>query len=936
MYSRLYKTLIVLFGALLFLLSALYHPTYSALIETTQDIDIKGDTLLFTFQNNSDSTAYNLHYAVYYPDGTKSNSELVKQIPSRNNNVQKYKIPTFKDTSQSSLIYVKGEFYSSLDPYVYKKPHPFLSSVIIKDEKEEPPRFEAAAFDIAIDEDDGELAVELLNNSYEEITLLLDLILPEGIAREESVKKISLAPREQKGIIIKLQNLWREVGDSSNLILEITDENKPQTFFEEFPFSIEKKQKSMGLFAAIYAMCLALFYVMLKYYFRIPLRWLQIFLILFFIIFILTFFPIKYILQDTSTTGGDTFSHYIASKFFHENIFSNLKISGWYPGSYAGFPIFIFYMPLPFFAISVLSILIKFNIAFKLITISGILTLPLGVFYLSKKMSFPKYGSILAASLSLIFLFNESYSIYGGNVLSTLSGEFTHTIAIVLLLIFSGSLYNGIYQQKRFKINAILLTLIGLSHPYPFIIAVFQQAFFLLPVFHSKEELKRNAGYLVKMNILSFLLLSFWSIPMISKLRYTTKALSEFWEIKYHELFPPNYFIFTAISICTAIWAYIKKNKEVLYLFFAIYLSVIFLLVSNKLNLVNIRFMPLIPLLTLIISAYGITALITLLKKKDIIKEVVVFSIISYSLFLVATTTLSAHIWAKWNYSGYENKPYSERFYELTDYLRELPGNERIAWEHSTYQENFGTLRTFETLYDFTGKPTLEGLYIQASQTSPFVYYIQSEISEISTHVLTYNVYSDLKIESGTEHLKQFNVRYFIASSDKVKEVLSRNDQYELLKELFPYSVYEIKTNTNSYIEVLSTPPEFVQGSTWVEDIYSRFVQGDNTVYINSEDQIDFLEDCQQNQQVDLINFTNEHISFSTNKIGCPHLIKSSFFPNWKMSGASKIYQSSPNFMVVYPQSEIIELRYSYNFFEYIGFFLSIGGVVLLWLKKFR
>ena len=46
---------------------------------------------------------------------------------------------------------------------------------------------------------------------------------------------------------------------------------------------------------------------------------------------------------------------------------------------------------------------------------------------------------------------------------------------------------------------------------------------------------------------------------------------------------------------------------------------------------------------------------------------------------------------------------------------------------------------------------------------------------------------------------------------------------------------------------------------------------------------------------------TDDRISFRTDAIGVPHLVKVSYFPNWQATGAEGPYHAGPSFMMVVP-----------------------------------
>ena len=81
---------------------------------------------------------------------------------------------------------------------------------------------------------------------------------------------------------------------------------------------------------------------------------------------------------------------------------------------------------------------------------------------------------------------------------------------------------------------------------------------------------------------------------------------------------------------------------------------------------------------------------------------------------------------------------------------------------------------------------------------------------------------------------------------------------------------------------------------------------------------------------------TDNSISFSVDQVGVPVLVKASYFPNWTVEGAEGPYRVAPNFMVVVPTANRVTLTYGTSGIEYLGYLLTLVGVVLvfvLWRK---
>ena len=62
-------------------------------------------------------------------------------------------------------------------------------------------------------------------------------------------------------------------------------------------------------------------------------------------------------------------------------------------------------------------------------------------------------------------------------------------------------------------------------------------------------------------------------------------------------------------------------------------------------------------------------------------------------------------------------------------------------------------------------------------------------------------------------------------------------------------------------------------------------------------------------------------------RTGVPVLVKVSYFPNWQVSGATGVYRSTPNFMVVVPTARDVHLTYATTIAEWLGRLLTLVGL---------
>jgi len=78
-------------------------------------------------------------------------------------------------------------------------------------------------------------------------------------------------------------------------------------------------------------------------------------------------------------------------------------------------------------------------------------------------------------------------------------------------------------------------------------------------------------------------------------------------------------------------------------------------------------------------------------------------------------------------------------------------------------------------------------------------------------------------------------------------------------------------------------------------------------------------------------------ISFSVDRVGSPVLVRTSYFPNWSVSGAQGPYRVTPNFMVVVPTGTEIRMTYGRSPVEWFAMAVTLVGLVaVVWLLARR
>jgi hypothetical protein len=172
------------------------------------------------------------------------------------------------------------------------------------------------------------------------------------------------------------------------------------------------------------------------------------------------------LLTNTTTTGGDTGAHIAMPKFL-ETLVSHGHLTGWDPGWYDGFPLYTFYFTIPDLFIAIGGWVIPYGVAFKLGTILGSVMLPICAWACGRFFRLRAPLPTLLAAATLPFLFDYTFTIYGGNLFSTLAGEYAYSFSLSLAVLFLGLFACAVREGRYRGWAAVVLAGTVLSHIVP-------------------------------------------------------------------------------------------------------------------------------------------------------------------------------------------------------------------------------------------------------------------------------------------------------------------------------------------------------------------------------------------------------------------------------------------------------------------------------------
>jgi hypothetical protein len=178
------------------------------------------------------------------------------------------------------------------------------------------------------------------------------------------------------------------------------------------------------------------------------------------------------LLSTSTTTGGDNGGHYGLPAFLNSGLLPHGQVTGWDRSWYDGFPLYTYYFILPDLLIALASHVIPYGLAFKWGTVLGSVLLPVTVWAMGRLFGMRRAFPGALAALSLCFLFDYTFTIDGGNLFSTLAGEYSFSLSLSLALLFLGLLARGLRTGRHRGWTAVVLALCIPAHLVPGLFAV--------------------------------------------------------------------------------------------------------------------------------------------------------------------------------------------------------------------------------------------------------------------------------------------------------------------------------------------------------------------------------------------------------------------------------------------------------------------------------
>jgi len=705
-------------------------------------------------------------------------------------------------------------------------------------------------------------------------------------------------------------------------------------------------------------------------------------------LFVFAQLRMELVFANTTAAFGDLVAHVGGVDFLARHIWDHGLLSGWSQAWSAGAPMYRFYPALPSLVAVCLGVVLPSAVAFKSMVVLPLVLLPAAVAYLGKQahLSFP--GPILVAAGAVVYLFNPLSEALGGNIVSTVVGEYSFAYAMLAGIGFLAMFAGDVERSRRRTSTGVVAGVAALCHPLG---ALFVTVGMVTHVAWTEAPRRRWAAvHLARTFAVMAALSAFWYLPFIAYRSYgdpPTFARRSNW-LSMLAPYPWLVEVILGVLVVAGVYEIVRRRLTLLLTVMTLAcLAALGVLLLPRGLLNNGRVQPMWNLCRLIVAGCGATLVVNTVARRvpqrrgeaarlGMVATLVVAVVGGASW---ATTTLpfgtrdvrEAGGWKiideyQWiigpkvavnqalvrqhvAFAGLERGPLWTEYQDLVATLSaiaETEGCGRVGYEFELtglLGSPYGSPYALQLLPKFTNNciSTINGL-ITHSPTAAFQLVGESAWSLQQERYIEGLPYEEPDESRGVEYLRELGCRYFLALTPEAIEQVRATSGFTELASAGRWVIFAV--DNAALVEPLASTPAVFPGSSevpWSTAAMAWFKQANPDAprlvragpadwpRVNGLPQA--IEPLPTTDVVvsDVVT-TDSSISFRVSRPGVPVVVRTSYFPTWKATGASGPYQAAPNWMVVVPTSTEVTLTNPASTVEVMSSVVSLATLGLV------
>lgn len=697
-----------------------------------------------------------------------------------------------------------------------------------------------------------------------------------------------------------------------------------------------------------------------------------------------------HLLRDALPWGGDHAGDPVVPWLIREELLPHGQLAGWTDAWFGGFPVNVLYPALPNLLVAAASFVLPLAVAYKLAVVAGIVLLPPTLWWAARRAGLPRPFGVLLAVLSLPGLFDTGCEVCGGNVASVLNGQYAFQLGLVLAVAALGAVDRLLRTGSGAVLTAVLASATLLCHPLPAIWLALG-ALVLVPVYQP-WRLPAAGQVLAATAVTTLIGLSWWlpflawrswmTSPDFSRaigLRYWLLPGNLWWQI-----------VLAGVALAGAVVAFRRGRWFLVSVAVLTVLAGCGFVLLPQGQLFNPRVLPFWVLGRWVLVGAALAELATTAPAAwsrlrlpgrgpapspavavpvVAVLVVVAWNALTYGWLPGTTVTVPTMgqdgragaggltvpvtrlaSWPAGIMAGYESRPDYPELRALTTMLDRAGrdhGCGRVAWDHTAaafHPEGspFGDDAVLQRIPMWTGGclTALSGSQYDESATTPAILLAESLVSQSRLQWKAGLPYQQPDLSAGVGRLQELGVRYYLTHGGVTADAAAADSRLTQVASAGRWVLWQLRDA--AIVAPLHAEPVVVTGlageGAWqpVEIGYGAAATAAE-LPLTADGPANWIHvgfgiipapRPVQPASVTAVQVSGDRISFHTDLIGSPILVRVSAFPGWQVTGATGPYRATPNFMVVVPTAHDVVLSRGHTAVGLAATACLVGGLL--------